>query len=340
MILEALDEAVAAGARLWRACEVIGLSMRTVQRWREEGGGDDRRRGPTSVPHNKLSEAEEVELIRVVTSKEYADLSPRQLVPLLATLGVFLASEATIYRKMRRRGMVHHRQRSRPPAKRPRALTATGPGQVLSWDITYLRGPVRGAFFYLYLVVDIWSRMIVAAEVHEVECGELAAAMIESACITNARSSTSMWLHSDNGAPMKSAHLLATLRQLGISPSFSRPRTSNDNPYSEALFRTLKYRPSYPSRPFASLEAARAWVDRFVRWYNEEHRHSAINHVTPQERHEGRELEVLAQRKRVLEEAQARHPERWTGAIRNCDSIRVVCLNPERAANQVVKKSA
>ena len=340
MILEALDEAVAAGARLWRACQVIGLSMRTVQRWRELGGGDDRRRGPKSAPHNKLSEAEVDKIVAVVKSKEYADLSPRQLVPLLASQGVYLASEPTFYRVMHRRCMICHRERSRPPVPRPRALTATGPGQVLSWDITYLRSTTKGSFYYLYLVVDVWSRMIVAAEVHEVECGKIAAAMIKNACIANEQSCMSVWLHSDNGAPMKSAHLLAMLQRLGISPSFSRPRTSNDNPYSEALFRTLKYRPNYPSRPFASLEAARAWVERFVRWYNEEHRHSAINYVTPRERHEGRHIESLALRERVYEEAKARHPERWTGAIRNCDPIRVVCLNPERAANQVVKKSA
>ena len=340
MILESLDEAAAAGARIERAASIVGLSARTVQRWRAQGGGDDERRGPKSTPHNKLTEAEEERLVAAVNSPKYADLSPRQLVPLLASEELYIASESTFYRVMHRRCLICHRQRSRPPAPRPRALTATGPWQVLSWDITYLRSAVRGAFYYLYVVVDVWSRLIVAAEVHEVECGTIAAAMIESACIDYAQSSTSVWLHSDNGAPMRSAHLLATLRRLGISPSFSRPRTSNDNPYSEALFRTLKYRPSYPSRPFASLEAARAWVERFVRWYNEEHRHSALNYVTPRERHEGRHLDILAQRKRVYEAARARHPERWTGPTRNCDPIPVVCLNPERAANHVIKQSA
>jgi transposase InsO family protein len=304
------------------------------------GGGEDRRHGPKSTPHNKLTQAEEDAVVEVVKSTKYADLSPRQLVPLLACDGVYLASEPTFYRIMHRRCLICHRQRSRPPVARPRALTATGPGQVLSWDITYLRSTVRGSFYYLYVIVDVWSRMIVGAEVHEVECGIIAGALIQSACINYDESSMPMWLHSDNGAPMRSAHMLAKLQRLGISPSFSRPRTSNDNPYSESLFRTLKYRPSYPSRPFASLEAARAWVERFVRWYNEEHRHSAINYVTPQERHEGRHIEVLAQRKRVYEAARARHPERWSGAIRNCDPIDVVCLNPERAANQALKKSA
>jgi len=340
VILAALDKAVAAGARLKRACDLLGLSIRTVQRWRAMGGGEDRRQGPKSAPHNKLTQAEEDAIVEVVRSTKYADLSPRQLVPLLACDGVYLASEPTFYRIMHRRCLICHRQRSRPPVARPRALTATGPGQVLSWDITYLRSTVRGSFYYLYVVVDVWSRMIVGAEVHEVECGIIAGSLIQSACINYDESSMPMWLHSDNGAPMRSAHLLAKLRRLGISPSFSRPRTSNDNPYSEALFRTLKYRPSYPTRPFASLNAARAWVERFVRWYNEEHRHSALNYVTPRECHEGRHIEVLAQRKRVYEAARARHPERWSGPIRNCDPIDVVCLNPERAANQAATKSA
>ena len=339
-ILKMLDAAMAAGARLERACSILGVSVRTVQRWRAMDGGEDRRHGPKSTPHNKLTQSEEEQIVKVVKATKYADLSPRQLVPKLASDGVYLASEATFYRIMHRRRLISHRQRSRPPVARPRALTATGPGQVLSWDITYLRSPVRGAFFYLYVVVDVWSRMIVGAEVHEIECGKIAATMIKGACINYGQSSIPTWLHSDNGAPMRSAHLLATLQHLGISPSFNRPRTSNDNPYSEALFRTLKYRPSYPSRPFASLEASRRWVEKFVAWYNNEHRHSALNYVTPRERHEGQHIGVLAKRKRVYKAARARHPERWSGPSRNCDPVAVVCLNPEPAANQPLKKSA
>ena len=159
--------------------------------------------------------------------------------------------------------------------------SVNGPDQVYSWDITYLRSRVRGVYFYLYLVVDIWSRRIVGWAIHDIESGELAAALVEKVCAANPRRDTILWLHSDNGAAMKSVPLLAKLKALGISPSFSRPRVSNDNPYSEALFRTLKYRPTFPSRPFTDIHAALTWVSRFVEWYNTKHLHSAINFVTP-----------------------------------------------------------
>lgn len=330
MILRLLDEATAAGARLSRACELLGLTERTVQRWREQGGGDDARRGPSSAPHNKLSEAEEKRLLDVAKSKEYCDQSPKQIIPRLADLGIYIASEASLNRLLKRHGLLRHRTRARPPASRPRALTATGPNQVYSWDITYLKSRIRGVYFYLYLIVDVWSRRIVAWAVHDRECGLLAAALVESACIANPRSGNLLWLHSDNGAPMKSAALLATLRELGISPSFSRPSTSDDNPYSEALFRTLKYHPTFPQRPFADIDAARAWVARFLQWYNTRHLHSAIKFVTPDDRHFGRHLDILARRERVYAAARRRHPERWTGNTRNWKPVRVVCLNPER----------
>jgi putative transposase len=329
MILGLLDEATTAGARLSRACKVVGLTVRTVQRWRLRGGGDDLRRGPSSTPHNKLSAAEDEVVLEVVKSKEFYDLSPRQIVPRLADRGEYYASESHFYRMLRKSGLLHHRALSRPPTKRPKALTATGPDQVYSWDITYLRSRVRGVYFYLYLVVDIWSRRIVGWAIHDHECGDLAAALIERICADNPRSGNLLWLHSDNGAAMKSAPLLTMLTTLGISPSFSRPRVSNDNPYSEALFRTLKYRPSFPSRPFADIAAAIAWVGRFVQWYNTEHLHSAVNFVTPDDRHFGRHLKILSARSRVYAAARRRHPERWSGETRNWDPIRVVCLNPE-----------
>ena len=330
MILGALDEAVRAGARLERACATLGLTVRTVQRWRARGGGDDRRHGPSSAPHNKLSDAERQRLLTLFTSSEYCDLSPRQLVPRLADRGEYIASESTLYRVLHSHGLQHHRARSRPPATRPRALTATGPDQVYSWDITYLPSRVRGLYFYLYMIVDIWSRRIIAWAVHDRECGDLAARLVESTCNPAQRSNIITWLHADNGAPMRSATLLATLRQLGISTSFSRPRVSNDNPYSEALFRTLKYRPSFPSRPFAALADANAWVLRFVKWYNTEHLHSAIHFVTPDDRHLGRHAAILDNRTRVYEAAKLRHPERWAGSTRNWQPVQSVCLNPER----------
>ncbi len=276
MILGHLDEALSSGATLRRSCELLGLSARTTHRWRLHDGGY-RRRGPSEAPSNKLSSTEESRILEVVASSEFCELSPKQIVPTLADRGEYVASESSFYRTMAKHNLQHHRVPTRPPAPRPKALTMTGPDQVYSWDISYLRSPVTGVFFYLYMVVDVWSRMIVAAEVHDVELDELAIQMIERACAEGMISSSGSWLHSDNGGPMKSGHMLAALRKLGIKPSFSRPRVSDDNPFSESLFRTLKYRPSYP-KSFRSLAEARVWVEGFVTWYNTEHLHSGISH--------------------------------------------------------------
>lgn len=334
MTLELLDEAVAAGARLEPACAQLGLSSRTIERWRAHGGGDDKRRGPVSTPHNKLSSKEEQRLLRLVKSPQYRDLSPKQIIPQLADKGIYVASEATFYRILRKHGLQQHRAKSRPPSPRPRALKATGPLQVFSWDITYLPSRVRGQYFYLYLVVDVWSRRIMAAEVHDRECGDLAAVMIKKYLHSAAKDGKKPSLHADNGGPMRSATLLVKLRDLGISPSFSRPRVSNDNAYSESLFRTLKYRPSFPCRPFADLAAAQQWVDRFVHWYNTQHLHSAIRFVTPDARHFGLDTAQLAKRRAVYEAARAEHPERWSRGTRDWSPILVVNLNPERDSEQ------
>jgi len=328
--LQLLADAVSAGARLEQACELLGLTVRTVQRWRADQGGDDMRRGPASAPHNKLNPAEERRLIKLVNLPRYRELSPRQIIPMLATRGIYIASEATLYRILKKHGLQHHRSRARPPTRRPRALTAHGPCQVFSWDITYLPSRVRGKYFYLYLVVDVWSRRIMAAVVHEYECGKLAAEMLERCLRSNSSDDKVRFLHADNGAAMRSGTLLAKLRDLGITPSFSRPHVSDDNPYSEALFRTLKYCPSFPKQPFADLAAARAWVEHFVRWYNSEHLHSAIRFVTPDARHFGLDLAQLAQRRKTYELARAKHPERWSRATRNWEPILIVTLNPER----------
>lgn len=330
MIRTLVDEAVAAGARRARACEVLGLTARTLQRWPE--GGEDRRHGPKSTPTNKLSGQERRRLVEVATSPEFRDASPKQIVPQLAERGVYLASESTFYRVLHGEDMQHHRSRARPPRHRPHEYVADGPWQVASWDITYLRSHVRGRFFYLYLVEDVWSRKILGWEVHEAESAELAAALMERIRVEVGDTvDLRVWvLHSDNGGPMKGATMLATLQRLGVVPSFSRPRVSDDNPYAEALFRTLKYCPEYPSDGFETLEAARAWVARFVEWYNEEHLHSSIGYVTPADRHSGRDLEVLAARRATYERARCRHPERWARHVRPWNRPETVTLNPAR----------
>jgi transposase InsO family protein len=181
----------------------------------------------------------------------------------------------------------------------------------------------------LYLVVDVWSRRIVGWSVHQSENASHAAELIRRICDQSGIDPKGLVLHSDNGSPMRGSTMVATLQWLGILPSFSRPHVCNDNPYSEALFRTLKHTPAYPRFPFASVETARAWVAHFVAWYNSQHRHSAIRYVTPDERHFGRETDVLARRCLVYERARRRTPERWSRSTRNWAPIGVVVLNPE-----------
>lgn len=341
MILELVEEAVAAGARLEAACDALGLSARTVQRWQLRGGGEDGRLGPKSEPANKLSEAERRRMVTIATSPTYRDLSPKQFVPRLADQGQYVASEASFYRVLREHDLAAHRAATRPPtARRPTEHVATGPWQVASWDITYLKTHVAGQFLYLYMVMDIWSRKILGWAVHETEAKELAAELVDDIVAGAKRDLTGWVLHADNGGPMKGSTMVATLQRLGVIPSFSRPRVSDDNPFSESLFRTLKYRPAYPTGGFATIEAARAWVERFVHWYNTEHFHSAIRYVTPEDRHSGRDVQILADRRRVYEAARRRNPQRWSGPTRNWERIEEVTLNPEPSKEIAQQRTA
>lgn len=330
MILAAMDEAVAAGARLTAACRTAGLSVRTVQRWRVRPDGDDLRRGPVREPGNALTADEKAQVLAVMASPRYAGLSPKQLVPLLADESLYLASESTMYRLRRQLGATAVRPNARHQVTRAsRVHNATGPNQVWSWDITYLPTTVRGRFLYLYLIMDVWSRRIVGWEIFERESAEHAAALFHRVCRETGTNARGLVLHSDNGNPMRGNTMLATLQWLGVVPSFSRPHVSNDNPYSEALFRTLKYAAAYPKLPFAGAGYARRWVDRFVAWYNAEHRHSGIRYVTPDERHSGREAAILAQRHAVYLAARDANPERWTRSTRDWTPVGAVVLNPQ-----------
>jgi len=331
MILEMIEVAVDAGARREQACEIVGLAGRTVERWREADVGDDGRAGPRTRAANAFSPAERAKVLEVVNSPEYRDLPPKQVVPRLADEGRYIGSESTIYRILRAEGQDAHRGRAKPRTVRTvDEHVATAANQVWSWDITYLLSAVRGRFFYLYMVEDVWSRRIVGFEVHEEESMEASAALVRSTCAAEGVDPAGLVLHSDNGGPMKGSTMLATLRHLGIVPSFSRPSVSDDNPFIESLFRTLKYRPEYPQKPFENLEQARAWVTSFVAWYNGEHRHSGIRFVTPDQRHDGRETAVLAQRVTVYERARRRHPNRWSRGTRNWTPAPAVFLNPKR----------
>ena len=331
MILGLVDKAVAAGARRGAASRCAGLSHRSLQRWDRVKVGDDGRAGPRTKPANALSLAERNAVIAVVNSPEYRDLPPKQVVPRLADAGHYVASESTIYRILRAEEMLAHRGRAK--ARTVRCVDeheATAANQVWSWDITYLLSAVRGRFFYLYLIEDVWSRRIMGFEVHEEESMDSAAALVRTTCVRAGVDPEGLVLHSDNGGPMRGSTMLATLQHLGIVASFSRPSVSDDNPYIESLFRTLKYRPEYPHKPFETIEQARAWVAGFVAWYNAEHRHSGIRFVTPDERHDGREHAVLANRVRVYERARSKNPNRWSCGTRNWSPTAAVFLNPKR----------
>jgi len=330
MILDLLDETVAAGAREHTACALVGLSPRALQRWRAAHVGDDRRHGPKTRPPNQLTRRERQQVLATLNSPAFRDLSPKQIVPRLADQGTYLASESTMYRLLRAEGQLAHRGRAKPPVTRTvDEHVATAPNQVWSWDITYLQTTTKGRFFYLYLMVDIYSRRIVGWAVHEEETAELASTLMRATCADNHVDPAGIVLHSDNGGPMRGATMLATLQWLGIVPSYSRPRVSNDNPFSEALFRTLKYQTYLPYTPFASLDEARTWSARFVHWYNQEHLHSALRFVTPDDRHFGREEAILAERHRVYERARRRRPDRWSGPTRNWTPTGPVYLNPQ-----------
>ncbi|MDX8380119.1 MAG: IS3 family transposase [Gallionella sp.] len=331
-IITLVKEAMNSGARQDRACALISLSERTFQRWQIDPSRGDQRPKRTQTPSNRLDLDERKKVLTVVNSEEFGSLPPSQIVPILADRGEYIASESTFYRILRAENLCQHRGAERPAQRRhkPRALCATEPNQLFSWDITYLPTRVKGIYFYLYLFMDIFSRKIVGWQIYDVESSDLAGEVMRDICTREGIKPDQVVLHSDNGSPMKGATMLATLQALGVAPSFSRPAVSNDNPYSESLFKTLKYRPAYPRQAFENLLAARQWVGDFVKWYNEAHRHSAINFVTPAERHAGLDTALLAQRTFVYEAAKSKRPERWSGTTRNGQPVLVVHLNPDQ----------
>jgi len=340
VLLELIQQARHSGARLHMACATIGLHARTVQRWcHPQCQQADRRASDkrcASIPSNKLSEAERNAALQLLNSETFKDLPPSQIVPRLADQGLYVASESTLYRLLREVGQLGHRRLERPAQKRskPRALVATGPDQVYCWDISYLPTLVRGIYFYLYLFVDLFSRRIVGWQVYDSESAQQASELLQDICQRQGIVPDQLTVHSDNGSPMKGETMLATMQRLGVAASRSRPAVSNDNPYSEALFRTLKYRPQFPVKPFDDLLQARRWAAELVHWYNHEHRHSAIGFVTPEQRHTQIDIPLLQARGKVYATARIANPNRWSGPTRDWSRINKVHLNPETSDKQ------
>lgn len=334
-VINDIECAINHGARQHSACSMMGIAATTLRRWKPVNNtcvlNDQRPTAIRPVPSNALSELERQRVLSVCNEKVHRDLPPSQIVPRLADQGVYIASESSFYRVLQSQGQLQHRGRAkRKQSKTPTTYIANKPNDVWMWDITYLPSRTIGKHYYLYMVEDLFSRCGVHWEVHDCESGEFASALFSQAVLKCCLNGERPVLHSDNGSPMKSFTLRAKLDALGIQSSFSRPRVSNDNPYIESMFRTVKYCPQWPSQGFESLEIARQWVASFMDWYNEEHRHSALRFVTPGQRYRGEDQDLLERREAIYRKAKERNPNRWSGRTRNWKPIGNVALNPEK----------
>jgi putative transposase len=305
-IAEDLAEQVGPGC----ACVSLGIPRSSFYRsQRTHASGAEP--APRPTPDRALSEAEG-ELVReVLNSPRFQDQSPRQVYAVLIDHGIYLCSWRTMYRMLDRYDEVRERrnQLQHPDYVKPELLT-TGPNQLWSWDITKLRGPATWTFYYLYVILDVYSRFVVGWMIAERESAALGEQLIEVTCAKQGIAPGQLTLHADRGAPMVSKTVTQLLLDLGIAKTHARPYTANDNPYSEAQFKTLKYRPDYPDR-FATLADARAWAKAFFDWYNHEHYHTGLNLMTPAMVHYGQAETVQAQRQGVLQAAYEAHPERF-----------------------------
>jgi transposase InsO family protein len=323
-VLQLIEEAINNGARKEKACNLLSISIRTLQRW--NNCLIDKRTKRKFKAVNRLTNAEKENIIKICCSSRFQDLTPNTIVPILAEEGTYLASESSFYRILKEANLLKHRSRSkRPKQSENDDKKATKINELWSWDITYLKTNIKGKFYYLYLFMDLWSRKITGWQVYTEENGNNSSSLIKKICEENSIEKEKLKLHSDNGGPMKCATMLATLQHLGITSSFSRPSVSNDNAYSESLFKTLKYTAGYPKQ-FNTLDKANEWVNLFVKWYNNEHRHSKIGFVTPQQRHSGKDIEILKERENTYKKARNKHPERWTKNTRKWEHKKVIVL--------------
>lgn len=292
-----------------RACDLLGASRATLYRRRNPAPPSTPKARP--APSNKLTEAERQQILTVLRSPEYCDLAPAQVWARLLDDGVYLCSIRTMYRLLAIAGENRERRRQRThPAKKKPELIATAPNQVWSWDITKLQGPQRGIYYQLYVIIDIYSRYVVGWTIAEVENGELAKAFIDDTLAGHGIKPGQLALHADRGTSMTSKPVAQLLIDLGVDRSHSRPHVSNDNPYSEANFKTLKYCPAFPGR-FGSIEDARAFCTTFFDYYNHVHRHSGVALHTAASVHYGTAAEVQAHRAATLDAAYAANPARF-----------------------------
>ena len=312
------------------ACRALGVSRATLYRRRRPAPG---RQQPRKTPARALDDAEREQVLEVLACERFVDRSPAEVVATLLDEGQYLCSERTMYRILAAEQPVRERrnQLAHPRYTKPE-LVATAPNQTWSWDITRLLGPKRWTYFYLYVLLDIFSRYVVGWMVAERESAALATRLIEQSCLKQGIQPNVLTLHSDRGAPMTSKCTAQLLADLGVTRSLSRPQVSDDNPFSEAQFKTLKYHPGFPGR-FADIAAAVAFCRSFFPWYNTEHRHAGIAMLTPDDVHHGRAQRILEKRGRTLRLAWSQHPERFVhGTPKPQPLPKEVWINPPDAA--------
>ena len=296
-----------------QACAAVGIARAGLYRQRRPRGARPARPRPT--PARALSPVERQSVLDVLHEERFIDLAPPQVYAELLEEGRFLCSIRSMYRYLEAAREVKERRdiRRHPPAAKP-CLLATAPNQVWTWDITKLAGPVKGVWFHLYVVLDLFSRYVVAWMIALKALARLARWLLREAFLREAVQPGQLTVHSDRGPQMVSQSVTELWATLGVVPSLSRPRVPDDNPFSESQFRTLKDRPDFPDR-FGSIQDARAYGRRLFDWYNHDHHHSGLGLLTPATVHHGRTAEVLAQRRAVLHAAYAAHPERFVRGL-------------------------
>lgn len=311
------------------ACDALGLSRASYYRHKAPPGEAKPSAAVVSGSPRALKPEERQQVLDLMRSERFMDQAPREIYATLLDEGRYLCSVRTMYRILGQESEVKERRNQlRHPAYAKPELLATAPNQVWSWDITKLLGPVKWTYFYLYVILDLFSRYVVGWMVATRESATLAQRLIEETCRKQAVRPGQLTIHADRGSSMTSKPVALLLADLGVTKTHSRPHTSNDNPFSESQFKTLKYRPDFPGR-FASIEEARSFCQAFFPWYNQEHHHAGIGLLTPSVVHHGQAEQVQAARLRVLEEAYRAHPERFVrGTPKPIPLPQAVWINP------------
>ena len=292
------------------ACDALAVSRAGFYRWKNP---EEEKNSIRPVSSLALAPCEQQQVLDTLHNERYADKAPQEVYASLLDDGRYLCSVRTMYRILEANKEVKERRNQlRHPVYTKPELLAEGPNQVWSWDITKLKGPAKWTYYYLYVILDIFSRYIVGWMVASREHGTLAKKLIEQSCAKQGIQSSQLSIHSDRGPSMTSKTVAFLLADLGITKSLSRPYVSNDNPYSEAHFKTLKYRPDFPER-FGCSEDSRSFCQTFFGWYNTEHYHSGIGFMTPEDVHYGRAEQIIKERQLVLDDAFEKHPERFKG---------------------------